>query len=214
MPPKPAVRATAREEFAGEELEILARLDIWNADNRRHRTCPFPDHEDKNPSWRWDSGKSRWFCTCGHGDVIDAIARKLGCFSKKPETSHVVAGRGCPRGIQGSAGWKHGSGGQGHNLKKYGIKPGRVATCASLHEATGLPSVATFSSGLLLQGAKVLKCKFPEARLIPCADDDDNGSGVAKARAAAEAVDGEVAIPNFGDSVSQGTKTSTTSLCV
>jgi putative DNA primase/helicase len=57
-----------------------------------------------------------------------------------------------------------------------------VATCASLHEATGLPSVATFSPGLLLQGAKVLKCKFPDARLILCADDDDNGSGVAKRR--------------------------------
>src|SRR5258706_16485600 len=85
MPPKPAVRATAREEFAGEELEILARLDIWNADSRRHRTCPFPDHEDKNPSWRWDSGKSRWFCTCGHGDVIDAIARKLGCNFKEAQ---------------------------------------------------------------------------------------------------------------------------------
>src|SRR5258708_30143121 len=69
----------AREEFAGEELEILARLGIPNADTSRHRTCPFLDHEDKRPSWRWDSGKSRWFCTCGHGDVLDAIARKLGC---------------------------------------------------------------------------------------------------------------------------------------
>ena len=42
--------------------------------------CPFPDHADKHPSWRWDGGKRRWFCTCGDGSgsVYDAVMRMKG----------------------------------------------------------------------------------------------------------------------------------------
>jgi putative DNA primase/helicase len=34
-----------------------------------------PHHEDRNPSWRWDAGKARWFCSCGSGSVVDAAMR-------------------------------------------------------------------------------------------------------------------------------------------
>jgi len=50
-----------------------------------HLSCIFPDHDDHNPSARWDRGKSLHFCTCWlrrgkrAGDILDVIARMLGC---------------------------------------------------------------------------------------------------------------------------------------
>jgi phage/plasmid primase-like uncharacterized protein len=90
-----AVRPSASEEFAGEELQILSRLGIvWRPGARKHINCPFPDHEDKRPSWRWDDDKRRWLCTCGHrhGDVLDAVTRMLGC--SLPQAKDFARGGG------------------------------------------------------------------------------------------------------------------------
>lgn len=64
-------------EIAGRELEILQALGI-HLQGRGHQHCPFPDHEDRRPSWRWDAGKARWFCSCGGGSIIDAVMRAEG----------------------------------------------------------------------------------------------------------------------------------------
>ena len=69
-----------KERLRGREIEVLRQLGIdWPPQRgRSHINCPFPDHSDKAPSWRWDKHKSAWFCTCGGGDLISAVQRKLG----------------------------------------------------------------------------------------------------------------------------------------
>ena len=70
----------AHSEIAGRETEVLDALKIeWRKASvgGKHMRCPFPDHEDKNPSWRWDAKGVKWHCTCGErsGSVFDAVIR-------------------------------------------------------------------------------------------------------------------------------------------
>ena len=46
------------------------------------------------------------------------------------------------------------------------------ATCASVHEATGLPVAVAFDAGNLLHVAKALRERYPQARILILADDD------------------------------------------
>jgi hypothetical protein len=68
-------------QVEGRGPEILRALDIpWPP--RREQThihCPLPLHADRNPSWRWDDRKERWFCTCGSGNIVDLAIAMLGC---------------------------------------------------------------------------------------------------------------------------------------
>ncbi|MDN7176702.1 DUF927 domain-containing protein [Caballeronia sp. SEWSISQ10-4 2] len=76
------------------------------------------------------------------------------------------------------------------------------ATCATLTAATGFPSAVAFDAGNLLAVTTLLRGRFPDARIVLCADDDhqtEGNPGVTKARAAADVVGGLVAIPDFGD---------------
>lgn len=75
------------------------------------------------------------------------------------------------------------------------------ATGASLHEATGHAVAVAFNAGNLVPVAKVLRGKFQDARLILCADDDartEGNPGLSKAKDAAQAVGGMIAVPDFG----------------
>ena len=75
------------------------------------------------------------------------------------------------------------------------------ATAASIHEATGRPVAVAFNAGNLLPVAKALREKYPEQTLIICADDDAGAvgnTGLTKATEAAQAVDGLLAVPDFG----------------
>ena len=76
------------------------------------------------------------------------------------------------------------------------------ATGATIHEATGYPVAVAFNAGNLLPVARALRAKFPELRLILCADDDHrtNGNpGITKATEAARSIGGLLAIPDFGN---------------
>ncbi|OIQ83195.1 DNA primase TraC [mine drainage metagenome] len=76
------------------------------------------------------------------------------------------------------------------------------ATGASINESTGYAVAVAFDCGNLLSVARVMRAKFPDIRLIICADDDyrTNGNpGITKATEAAHAVDGLVAVPDFGN---------------
>jgi hypothetical protein len=69
-----AVRAAAR----GRETDILDALSIPWRQGRPHIQCPYPDHVDNNPSWRWDSKKDCAFCTCQSGkadDIFDIVMK-------------------------------------------------------------------------------------------------------------------------------------------
>lgn len=74
------------------------------------------------------------------------------------------------------------------------------ATGASIHECTGHAVAVAFNAGNLLAVAKALHAKFPKLNIVVAADDDwrtDGNPGMAKAREAATAVGGVVAVPVF-----------------
>ena len=75
------------------------------------------------------------------------------------------------------------------------------ATGATIHEATGYPVAVAFHAGNLEPVAKVLRKQFPKLCLVVCADDDAataGNPGITKAKSAAQAVGGKVAVPDFG----------------
>jgi len=75
------------------------------------------------------------------------------------------------------------------------------ATGATIHEATGYPVAVAFTAGNLEAVAQALRKKFPNLRLIICADDDlvsTGNPGLTKATEAARSIGGLVAIPDFG----------------
>jgi putative DNA primase/helicase len=77
------------------------------------------------------------------------------------------------------------------------------ATGASLHEATGLPTVVAFNAGNLPKVAKELKKVHPDVDFIICADNDKwtpGNPGRTKAKEAAEVFSGLVAYPKFNQS--------------
>lgn len=75
------------------------------------------------------------------------------------------------------------------------------ATGASVHEATGHAVAVAFDCGNLAAVARVIRDRFPDAIIIIVADDDHltaGNPGLTKAREAAVAVAGIVAVPDFG----------------
>src|SRR6516165_5819298 len=53
-----------RAAVKGRESDILDALGIAWRNGRPHITCPYPDHDDHDPSWRWHAKSDRAFCTC------------------------------------------------------------------------------------------------------------------------------------------------------
>ena len=77
------------------------------------------------------------------------------------------------------------------------------ATGASINEATGYAVAVAFNAGNLLPVARALRAKFPDVRLVVCADDDagtPGNPGTTKAREAAQTVGAFLAVPDFGAS--------------
>ncbi|MBH9658414.1 DUF927 domain-containing protein [Burkholderia pseudomallei] len=75
------------------------------------------------------------------------------------------------------------------------------ATCATLAAATSHPVAVAFDAGNLMAVATALHGRYPDARIVVCADDDHTtkgNPGVTKARATASAVGGAVVVPDFG----------------
>jgi len=44
-----------KEAVKGREAEILDGLGIDWRSGHPHITCPYPTHDDDDPSWRWDT---------------------------------------------------------------------------------------------------------------------------------------------------------------
>ncbi len=76
------------------------------------------------------------------------------------------------------------------------------ATGATIHQATGYPVAVAFNAGNLELVATSMRKKMPGLPIVICADDDadtEGNPGMAKARLAALAIGGKVAVPTFGD---------------
>lgn len=81
------------------------------------------------------------------------------------------------------------------------------ATAASIYEATEYMTTVAFNTGNLKAVGSIIKERFPDAKLIFCADDDawtDGNPGLNNAKEAASAVGGYVAVPSFGDERQEG----------
>jgi putative DNA primase/helicase len=81
------------------------------------------------------------------------------------------------------------------------------ATAASIHEATGHAVAVAFTAGNLLPAARTLRRKFPQTRLVICADDDagtDGNPGLTKATEAACDIGGLLVTPDFGANRPEG----------
>ena len=87
------------------------------------------------------------------------------------------------------------------------------ATGASIHEATGDDVIVAFDAGNLLPVARAMRDKYPDRKFIFWADDDRDGVdrngnpeniGIIKATEAAQAVNGHLAVPDFGPNRPEG----------
>jgi putative DNA primase/helicase len=94
-------------------------------------------------------------------------------------------------------------------------KPNRIifiaegyATAASIHQATGKAVVVAFDAGNLKPVAEAVKADWPEVEIIIAAGNDqlkDDNPGITKAKEAARAVGGKMAIPKFQNTDSKPT---------
>ena len=82
------------------------------------------------------------------------------------------------------------------------------ATGASLHEASGHAVAVAFNAGNLLPVAVALRAKYPEYRLVICADDDHGNevnTGLEKGAEATRKINGLLVVPTFRDESARGT---------
>ena len=100
----------------------------------------------------------------------------------------------------------------GDNEAPFCIAEG-YATGASIHQATGYPVCVAFNAGNLLPIALKMRKRFPDRKIIIAADDDYRtadkdgnlfNTGITKAAEAAKAINGYLAIPDFGENRPEG----------
>jgi len=108
-------------------------------------------------------------------------AKKKGCFS-------VIGKMGTDKMIQICEGW---------------------ATGASLNESTGHFTVVALDAGNLEPVACLFRRLYPDADIIICGDNDENGTGQKAAKAAALAIGGKYILPatvghDFNDMLTSG----------
>lgn len=73
------------------------------------------------------------------------------------------------------------------------------ATAATIHMATGWPVFVAFDAGNLEPVAQFIRAKWPQTKILICADKDPSGVGQQKAEKAAIAVNASVVLPNFDE---------------
>jgi putative DNA primase/helicase len=64
----------------GRQQEVLLGLGIDWEGGSPHIRCPYPKHDDANPSWRWDAKRTGAFCTCidGSHSIFDVVIAREG----------------------------------------------------------------------------------------------------------------------------------------
>jgi hypothetical protein len=91
----------------GREAQVLAKLEIDWKSGRQHIKCPYPSHEDNDPSWRWDDKKARAHCTCRKShSIFDMVMAKFGdrlrCSEdtrRKDAREDLIQDRGQPKAV-------------------------------------------------------------------------------------------------------------------
>lgn len=77
----------------GREIDILSALGIqWNGKSH-HIRCPYPNHADNHPSWRWDQAKTLAHCTCTpSASILDVVCQMkgIGFDAAKIATAQII----------------------------------------------------------------------------------------------------------------------------
>ena len=82
--------AAIRQAVAGRETDVLDAIGVdWRA-GRPHIICPYPGHDDGDPSWRWDAHKGRAFCTCTKSDSVFDVVMKVEDSTFEAAKVHVA----------------------------------------------------------------------------------------------------------------------------
>ncbi len=92
------------------------------------------------------------------------------------------------------------------DIKTFYVVEGWATGC-SVYAATGQPVAVCFDAGNLLPVCSALRGKYPDSKIVICADDDyqtDGNPGITRATEAAEAVGGFMVKPDFGDARTNG----------
>jgi hypothetical protein len=67
------------DAVTGHETAVLTALGIQWDGKSSHIHCPYLDHNDQNPSWRWNPKKQRAHCTCTpSASILDVVAKVKG----------------------------------------------------------------------------------------------------------------------------------------
>ena len=68
----------AQAAVKGRETDVLKALGIAWDSGAGHIACPYPDHADDNPSWRWNERKFKAYCTCldRSQSIFDVVMRR------------------------------------------------------------------------------------------------------------------------------------------
>jgi hypothetical protein len=72
--------AAIKDAVSSREGDILGKLGIDWRNGQQHIHCPYPDHDDHDPSWRWDDKRHCAYCTCitksdGIFDIVMKVKR-------------------------------------------------------------------------------------------------------------------------------------------
>ncbi|MCZ6859211.1 MAG: toprim domain-containing protein [Alphaproteobacteria bacterium] len=84
-----------KDAVLGHETDILEALGVPWQKGRPHVRCPYPDHTDEHPSWRWNSQKRQACCTCAPAhSIFDVLMKIEGCdFDNAKMRAAKILGR-------------------------------------------------------------------------------------------------------------------------
>jgi putative DNA primase/helicase len=189
----------ARQHEAG--AEVAQR--IWDAADPAEPAHPYLARKGISPSIarQIDAAEARRLGARLADEMAGALLAVPRMLDGKMASLEFIAPDGVKRSLAGAraAGTRCLIGGRAE-VEEHGavIIAEGFATAASIREAAGVPVCVAFSAGNLLPVAIGLRSQFPSARIVIAADDDASGVGQRAAEAAARAVGGLVAVPDFG----------------
>lgn len=141
-------------------------------------------------------------------DEPDAMVLPIGDFAGKVYGLQIIRGKNKNAGTLDKEFLPAGMAKKGHGHLIGSIKitthvvlvAEGYATCATLHEATGLPVAVAYDAYNLLPVGETLRKKYKHINLLYCADDDylsPTNAGVVAAQKAAAATGGAHIVPQF-----------------
>jgi putative DNA primase/helicase len=166
----------ARELAESREIAALRAADIWHNAQPASDEHPYIQRKGiRNPGWRL-APDGRLISPV----LVDSEIVSLQYIDATGEKMFMKGGRT-------AGGWW--LVGDAKDAKRIYVAEG-VATAASIHEATGKPVAVAYNAGNIAATCQALRDYSAMFEIVVVADNDAHGVGEAKAKAAADAVQG------------------------